>query len=703
MLKRRYAKTTVAVRLGRLQTSSVIRTVALVAAFTFVSRAHGQSIQWDWDGVSLEYWSLATNWNPQDVPDATNETATIGGSTSLTVQLNMSPTIQHLLITNPSATLDMWSSRTLTVTEANGVTNHGTILGDASTFIVGALINHGTYESIGIPNSIDGPITNEAVSPEGILVTGPSSLELYGPTVTNNGTIHINYNQYTGLTPTYLTFKDDTVLDGTGEVIMDKFANLVTDIPSGAILTQGPDHTIRGEGYLGALLINHGTVRADNPSKHLTLDQGAKTNNGTFVADAGCRMDIFGTFEIMQGNDGLILADGGTVNLRSMTNVTPLSITGGTLGTLNGGIIHANSLDTKLTDVTVEGSLDVDSGQAVLVAGDGLTNLGTIRVNPTASPLFTHFVFVDDSELSGPGEVILGRDFYARFFVEDGFVGTNGVDHTIRGNGVFRGNLVNDGTIAPGESIGRIDTFSPTTLTQSSTGVFDIEVAGTGSSEYDRLTGAAAFVLDGTLRVSVVPPYEPQLGHSYTIISGITGSSVSGAFAAIEGDLPGPGLDWELTYTATTVVLSVMPCALTIDEQPQNQTVCRGTQVTLSVTETGATSYQWRFESEDIDGANSSTYFIPFALPEHTGSYDVVVTNHCGSQTSNNASLVVLAGGSGDANGDGNIDGLDMQAFANALLAGGPIDTGYCAADITGDGVVDIGDLDPFVQTLLKP
>jgi len=675
------------------------RPLAILAVLGFVTPSPAQSIQWDWDGVSSQNWSVTTNWNPQDVPDASNETATIGEAGAYTVQLNMSPTIQHLLITNPTATLDMWSSASLTVTEPNGVTNYGTILGDSASFIIGALINHGTYESPGAINSIDGPVTNEALSPEGIRIRGPSSLELYGPTVTNNGTIHINYNQYTGLSPIYLTFKADTVLDGTGEIIMDKFARLVTDVGAGATLTQGPDHTIRGKGNLGAKLINDGAVRADDPSFWLTLDENPKTNNGTFVAEAGCRMDIFGAFDITQGSSGVILADGGTVFFKSTSTVTPLTVIGGSVSTLNGGAIKTASSDTKLIDVTVSGSLDVDFATALLVAGDGLTNNGTIRVDPTAHASFTHFVFVDDSELGGQGELILGRGFYARLFVADGFVGVNGVEHTIRGNGLIRGNLVNDGTIAPGESIGQIDSLSPTTLTQSSTGVLDVEVAGTGTSQYDRLTGPASFELDGTLRVSIVAPYVPALGHSYTII---TGSSVSGAFATIEGDPPGPGLDWEVSYTATTVVLSVVQCALAITEQPQTQIVCRGTQVTLSVSAKGATEYQWRLGGEEIEGATEPTYFILFALPADSGNYDVVVTSQCGSITSANAALSVLAGGSGDANGDGSFDALDLQPMIDALFAGGPIDAGYCAADLNANGIVDFGDVDAFVVTLLS-
>lgn len=658
--------------------------------------AAAQSIQWNWNGFDTPFWSLATNWNPVDVPDALNETATIGMAGTYMVDLNMSPTIQHLLITNPTATLRILGGRTLTVTEWNGVTNQGTIIADGSTSIVGALINYGTFVNYFAINSIVGPVINDAVSPQGIRIRGPSSLELFGPTVMNSGTIHLNYNDFSG-DPAYLHFKANTLIDGTGEVVMGRFSRLTT--AAGVTLTQGAGHVIRGTGNIGAQLVNEGVVSADDPINWLTLDGNPKTNNGMIVADDDCRLDIFGLFEITQDDDGTILADGGTVLFKSMSATPPvLTVNGGRLETQNGGIIKTASSSTMLRDVTLFGDLDVDFGTSILLAGGGVNNIGTIRVDPTAHATFTHCVFVDDSELSGPGALILGRAFYARLFVDPGFVGTNGPGHTIRGNGVLRGSFVNNGTIAPGTSIGLLDSLAPCMVTQGETGVIDIEVAGTGSSEYDRFTGPTTWVLDGTLRVSVVPPYVPLLGHSYTIISG---GSVSGTFDTIEGPPPGPGLDWAVTYGASTVTLSVVACALTIDGQPQGKTVCRGAFITFTVDAPGATSYQWRKGGEEIDGATSPTYQIIFALPEHTGHYDVVVSNQCDSFASNTASLFVHPGGSADANGDGELNGLDLQVFIEALTGDAPPTAGHCACDMNANGYVDISDLDGFVYYLM--
>ncbi len=81
-----------------------------------------------------------------------------------------------------------------------------------------------------------------------------------------------------------------------------------------------------------------------------------------------------------------------------------------------------------------------------------------------------------------------------------------------------------------------------------------------------------------------------------------------------------------------------------ISADPESQTVCQGRAVGFSVTATGpgSLSYQWRRNGANISGATSSTYSIPSVTPAHAGNYTVVVTNSCGSTTSNAATLAVL-------------------------------------------------------------
>ena len=81
----------------------------------------------------------------------------------------------------------------------------------------------------------------------------------------------------------------------------------------------------------------------------------------------------------------------------------------------------------------------------------------------------------------------------------------------------------------------------------------------------------------------------------------------------------------------------------TITVPPQSQTVCEGDMVTFTVTATGTAplSTQWRLDGVDIPGATMMTLTIPAASPADSGSYDVVITNDCGSDTSAPATLTV--------------------------------------------------------------
>jgi len=103
-----------------------------------------------------------------------------------------------------------------------------------------------------------------------------------------------------------------------------------------------------------------------------------------------------------------------------------------------------------------------------------------------------------------------------------------------------------------------------------------------------------------------------------------------------------PGPQGNFTYVA--VYASVPQCTQPqIGTHPQSQTVLVGGSVTFSVTATGTAplSYQWRKNGIPISGATGSSYTISSVTTADAGSYDVVVSNACGSATSNAATLTV--------------------------------------------------------------
>ncbi len=95
----------------------------------------------------------------------------------------------------------------------------------------------------------------------------------------------------------------------------------------------------------------------------------------------------------------------------------------------------------------------------------------------------------------------------------------------------------------------------------------------------------------------------------------------------------------ESERTPVTATVNYLPTVT----DPISQVVCLNSPLTLSITATGTPgpTYQWRKDGINIPGATSASYSIPAADNDDAGSYDVVVSNSCGSVTSNPATVTV--------------------------------------------------------------
>lgn len=87
--------------------------------------------------------------------------------------------------------------------------------------------------------------------------------------------------------------------------------------------------------------------------------------------------------------------------------------------------------------------------------------------------------------------------------------------------------------------------------------------------------------------------------------------------------------------------------SVNITTHPQSATRCLGESVSFTVAATGSPTltYQWRKNDVNIGGATSPTYSIAAVVAGDAANYTCVVTNPCGSVTSNAATLTI--GGSG--------------------------------------------------------
>jgi hypothetical protein len=126
-----------------------------------------------------------------------------------------------------------------------------------------------------------------------------------------------------------------------------------------------------------------------------------------------------------------------------------------------------------------------------------------------------------------------------------------------------------------------------------------------------------------------------ETGPSYTIASAVVGDSGNYTVEVI-------GTCGTVLSSVATLTVNQTPV---ITSEPGSATeVCEGTPITYTVAATGGgLSYQWRKGGNNILGATSASFMIPSATLADAGVYDCVVTNTCGTATTNPTTLTVKA------------------------------------------------------------
>lgn len=444
---------------------------ALVVAALAPSAAPGQVIDWV---AATGSWNTATNWSPQNVPNAAGESARFplaGGTFTTTV--NVSPTLDAVTVLNPTATLNL-GSQTLTMLLDPGLSNAGIVSANSGTgTLAGSIVNN----SGGIIRTIGG-----------------ANLHISGPTVANDGQFLVNSNGSSSNSTLYLNMPVE--FSGSGEILMNAATQTIDANLDGAVdatLTNGASHTIRGTGTVSAAIDNLGRIAGGGSSYGLTLDGSTKTNHG-IIETLSSGLLIIST-GIDQTPDGIIRASDGTVRL-----IGSSVITGGALEASGTGTIFCYASTPHLVDVTNEAPLDILGGVSVVAEGSTFTNNGAVRVNSNNTSGNAYLSLADGITLDGAGEILMrtaGDLGDANITAGATAWSTHGASHTIHGSGTIDGSMNNLGTIRADVSATRLYLSMPGLvndglLSATSGGILDIVCDSVMQSAGGRILADAA-------------------------------------------------------------------------------------------------------------------------------------------------------------------------------------------------------------------
>lgn len=294
-----------------------------------------------------------------------------------------------------------------------------------------------------------------------------------------------------------------------------------------------------------------------------------------------------GGFNAGGGNGGSDLSDvagggggsglGGAIFIQSNANLTIVDaeqISGNTVIAGLGGS-STNSADPNYIPAGNGAALGYD----IFVRESGSITFDLSNTLTIATP-------IEGDQTSGPntpgglrktGEGILklnGSNTYSGITtVDSGILNINGsvignaivnTGAILSGNATVLGNITNSGTLAPGNSIGTINT---TNLVLNPSSILEIEIASNNTNDLIAATGTAQ--INGTLEVIPLPG-NYQTAQSYTIVTADGGRT--GSFTKVESSKP---TLLKVTYNPKNVVLEALPIAdISLDSNAASAASC---------------------------------------------------------------------------------------------------------------------------------
>src|SRR5215469_10389566 len=428
----------------------------------------------------------------------------------------------------------------------------GVTLTNTNNIIEGSgVIGNGT--SLTLVNSAAGTIFAN--------VTGQTLLVNPTGKITNNGTFEVASGATMHVSSgTFTNFAGTTLTGGTynisGTLQIDELGSSGGEIVASAskIILNGPSSIFTdsaGQNALtnfttnaaaGAFTLSGGQNFTTNASD---AAGGNFTNSGALTVNGGSTFKVAGSLTNFSGTTltGGTYTIGGTFEFPGaniVTNAAKVTLTGTAAKILNS-TSSANALANFATNASA-GTFGLLSGATFTTAGN-FTNAGTVSIG--AGTKFT---------VGGPGVFTqtAGKTTADGTLTDSGgFSLTNG---SLFGKGTIAGALTSSGTVTPGDSSLLPGILKDTgAYTQSSSGVLDISIGGTASTQFDQLN-VTSTSLNGTLNIGLIKSFVPAVGNTFKIMNF---SSGAGTFSTVNGLAINSSEHFTITYQPTDVLLTV--------------------------------------------------------------------------------------------------------------------------------------------------
>ncbi|NJB96457.1 autotransporter outer membrane beta-barrel domain-containing protein [Sphingomonas trueperi] len=460
---------------------------------------------------------------------------------------------------------------TLTLTGANSYTGGttvaaGRLVGDTGS-LTGSIVNDGAVEfAQGSDGSFGGAVTGTGA----LIKSGTGTLTLTGANSYTGGTT-VAAGKLVGDTGSLTgSIVNDGVVEfaqgGTGS-----FGGTVTG--TGALIKSGTGTlTLTGaNSYTGGTTVEAGKLVGDTSSL-----QGTIVNNATVEFAQATAGTFAGT---LAGTGSLVKSGAGTLTLAGTAQRLTLDVTQGKVIATSQAAIGSDGGAIKLENAgTLAAGANLTITQAVLVGnGGGVIDTGASTVRLTGGSMGGNCLIKQ-----GSGLLVLASDASNAIgaCVEQGtmsfdstFAGNVFVDAvgTARGNGTVQGNMQVSGTLAPGNSPGRLVVAGSVTQAAGSTLSIDVDgtTAGVGAGHYDTLvlTGATSvYTAAGTLAPKLrgitgdaTNSFTPTVGQTFEIVTAEGG--VTGSFDALTQPSAGLAANtrFDVIYGSKAILLAVTP------------------------------------------------------------------------------------------------------------------------------------------------